>query len=131
MTPDRNDRSLANLVSDLIRQLSSLVQTEGKLLRSELRDSGDRLGAGVVEVLVGIGLLIPAMVILLESLVVLLSRTALGPGWSSAVVGFGVGLIGLMTLLHGRRTLSADGLAPRRSAEQLRKDASLVKEKTQ
>ena len=131
MTPDRNDRSLANLVSDLIRQLSSLVQTEGKLLRSELRDSGDRLGAGAVEVLVGIGLLIPAMVILLEALVVVLSRTALGPGWSSAIVGLSVGLIGLMTLLHGRRTLTVDGLTPRRSAEQLRKDASLVKEKAQ
>lgn len=130
MTPDKSDRSLAGLVSDLVRQLSALVQTEGKLLRSELRESGGRIGTGVLEVLVGVALLVPALVILLQAVVDLLVRSGLGAGWSAVIVGGTVALVGLMTLLHGRKNLSADTLAPHRSATQLRKDADLVKETT-
>ena len=133
MTPetgDRSDRSLAGLVSDLVRQLSALVQTEGKLLRSELRESGSRIGSGVLELLLGVILLVPALVILLEAAVELLARRGFGAGWSAVIVGGVVALAGLLTLLHGRRTLSADMLAPHRSASQLRKDADLLKETT-
>lgn len=133
MTPetgDRSDRSLAGLVSDLVRQLSALVQTEGKLLRSELRESGSRIGSGVLELLLGVVLLVPALVILLEAAVELLARRGFGAGWSAVIVGGVVALAGLLTLLHGRRTLSADMLAPHRSASQLRKDADLLKETT-
>jgi membrane-associated PAP2 superfamily phosphatase len=130
MTPDKSDRSLAGLVSDLVRQLSALVQTEGKLLRSELRESGGRIGTGVLEVLVGVALLVPALVILLQALVDLLVRSGLGAGWSAVIVGGTVATVGLLTLLHGRKNLSADTLAPHRSATQLRKDADLVKETT-
>ena len=133
MTPetgDRSDRSLAGLVSDLVRQLSALVQTEGKLLRSELRESGSRIGSGVLELLLGVVLLAPALVILLEAAVELLARRGFGAGWSAVIVGGVVELAGLLTLLHGRRTLSADMLAPHRSASQLRKDADLLKETT-
>ena len=133
MTPetgDRSDRSLAGLVSDLVRQLSALVQTEGKLLRSELRESGSRIGSGVLELLLGVVLLVPGLVILLEAAVELLVRRGFGAGWSAVIVGGVVALAGLLTLLHGRRTLSADMLAPHRSASQLRKDADLLKETT-
>ena len=127
---ERGDRSLAGLVSDLVRQLSALVQTEGKLLRSELRESGGRIGTGVLELLLGVVLLVPALVILLEAAVDLLVRNGFGAGWSAVIVGGVVALVGLLTLLHGRKTLSADTLAPHRSATQLRKDADLVKETT-
>ena len=50
MTPDPDDRSLATLISDLVQQLSTLVQTEGKLLRSEVRESGKKITAGAIEV---------------------------------------------------------------------------------
>ena len=37
MTDERDTRSIPNLVTDLVDQLSSLVRTEGQLLRSELK----------------------------------------------------------------------------------------------
>lgn len=130
-TPERSERSLAELISDLIQQLSTLVQTEGKLLRSELRDSGERIGAGAVEILAGAGLFIAALVVLLQALVHALAQTGIGMGWSSLIVGLAVALIGYLTLQRGRKNLTSDALAPKRSAEQLRKDAHLVKEQTQ
>lgn len=131
MTPERNERSFAELVSDLVQQLSTLVQTEGRLLRSELRESGERIGAGAVEILAGAGLLIAALVVLLQALVHALAQAGLGMVWSSALVGLVVALVGYLTLQRGRKNLTSDALAPRRSAEQLRKDAHLVKEQTQ
>lgn len=131
MTPDRDDRSLATLVSDLIQQLSTLVQTEGKLLRSELRETGGKISGGAIEILAGAGLLIAALVILLQALVHALATTGLGPGWAALIVGLVVALVGYLAVQRGTKNLSPDELAPRRSAEQLRKDANLVKEQTQ
>jgi len=131
MTPDRDDRSLATLVSDLVQQLSALVQTEGKLLRTELRESGSKISGGAIEVLAGAGLLIAALVILLQALVHALATTGMGPGWAALVVGVVVALIGYLIVQRGTKALSPEELAPRRSAEQISKDAHLVKEQTQ
>jgi hypothetical protein len=131
MTPEPNDRSLGTLVSDLVQQLSTLVQTEGKLLRSELRESGEKITSGAVEILAGAGLLIAALVILLQGLVHAVAQTGIGLGWSSLIVGIVVALVGYLAVQRGTKNLSPDEVALRRSAEQLRKDAHLVKEQTQ
>jgi drug/metabolite transporter (DMT)-like permease len=131
MTRDPDDRSLATLVSDLVQQLSTLVQTEGKLLRSEVRESGRRISAGAIEILAGAGLLIAALVILLQALVQALAAAGLGEAWASLLVGVVVAIIGYLAVQRGTKNLTPDELALPRSTEQLRKDATLVKEQTQ
>ncbi len=86
MTPDRDDRSLAALVSDLVQQLSALVQTEGNLLqnltsREREQDQRRRYRRAHRR------LLIAALVILRQSLVHALATTGMGPGWAALTAG--------------------------------------------
>ena len=131
MTPDPDDRSLATLISDLVQQLSTLVQTEGKLLRSEVRESGRKITAGAIEVGAGAVLLVAALVILLQALVHAIAVAGLGEGWAALLVGVVVAVIGYFVVQRGTKNLTPDELALPRSSEQLRKDATLVKEQTQ
>lgn len=127
MTPERNERGVGELVSDLVQQMSTLVQTEGKLLRSELRETGQKVSGGAIEILAGAGLLIAALVILLQALVQALAQAGLGEAWAALIVGLVVGIVGYLVIRRGTKTLSVEELTPQRSARQLGKDASLVK----
>ena len=46
-------RGLGTLISDLAQQVTTLLQTEGKLLRSEMSDKLSKVAAGAIEVLGG------------------------------------------------------------------------------
>src|SRR5690606_28431601 len=87
MTPANDDRSFAALISDLVQQLSTLVQTEGRLLRSELTQGAHKAGAGAMEIAAGAILLLAALIVLLQALIVALANLGLGAGWSSLLVG--------------------------------------------
>jgi hypothetical protein len=128
MTPDKDNRSVATLLSDLVQQLSTLVQTEGRLLRSELTHSAHKAGAGAMEVAAGAILLLAALLVLLQALVVALANLGLGAGWSSLLVGVAVAIFGAMLVKRGTTNMSSSELAPTRTADQLGKDASLLKE---
>lgn len=45
MSVDRDPKTIPSLVTDLVEQLSTLVRTEGQLLRSELKENASRRGA--------------------------------------------------------------------------------------
>ena len=130
MTPDKDNRSVATLISDLIQQLSTLVQTEGRLLRSELTQSAHKAGAGAMEIAAGAILLLAALLVLLQALVVALANLGLGAGWSSLLVGVVVAAIGAILVKRGTTNMSPSELAPTRTADQLRKDANLAQEQT-
>ena len=64
------NRSLATLVSDLAQQVTTLLQTEGRLLRTELSENARKAGAGAIEVLGGAICLMAALMVLLQALVI-------------------------------------------------------------
>jgi len=130
MPAEPDDRSLPTLISDLVQQLTTLVQTEGKLLRSELRESGNKISSGAIELALGATLLIAGLVILLQAVVHFLVQAGMDIAWASLAVGIIVGVIGYIVLQRGSKNLSPDALTPQRSAEQLRKDATLVREQS-
>lgn len=130
MTPDKDSRSIPSLFSDLIQQLSALVQTEGKLLRSELTQSAHKMGNGAMEVAAGALLLLAALIVLLQALIVALSNLGLDPAWAALLVGVVVAVIGAILVKRGTSNMSPSELAPTRTTEQLRKDAALAQEQT-
>jgi len=130
MNDDQNQRGLPSLISDLIQQLTSLVQTEGQLLRQEVKETGRKISGGAVGIALGAVLLVAAVVILLQALVQALAQMGLGEAWASLIVGLAAGVIGYIVLQRAAKVLSPEGLAPSRTAEQLRQDANLVKEQT-
>jgi hypothetical protein len=131
MTPEKDNRSAATLVSDLVHQLSTLMKTEGRLLRSELTHSARRAGAGAMEVAAGAILLLAALLVLLQALIVALANLGMGAGWASLLVGGVVAVIGAILVKRGTANMDPSELAPTRTADQLGKDAHLAKEQTQ
>ncbi|MBA1144487.1 phage holin family protein [Mesorhizobium neociceri] len=128
MTPTQDERSLIMLVSDLTHQVTTLLQTEGKLLRTELYEKAERAGAGAAEVLGGAICLVAALLVLLQALVIALAQAGLGAGWSSLLVGVLVALLGLFLVRNGSASMKLSKLTPDRTAAQFKSDADVIKD---
>ncbi|TIO80742.1 MAG: phage holin family protein, partial [Mesorhizobium sp.] len=59
----QDNQSLGTLVADLAQQVSTLVQTEARLLRAELSESVTKAEAGAVGVLGGAVCLLAALMV--------------------------------------------------------------------
>jgi xanthine/uracil permease len=127
---DADGRSFPELISALTGDLAELVRKESELVRTEVAEklaetakAGQRIG-------VGGALLLGAFLVLLQALVLALSKV-MDPLWASVVVGLVVGLIGYSLIRSAARKITPAGLAPQRTARQFQKDAQLVKEQVQ
>ena len=128
MSDAPDNRSLAGLVSDLAQQVTTLLQTEGKLLRAEMTEKLANAGAGAVEVLGGAICLLAALMVLLQALVIALANMGLGGGWASLLVGVIVAGLGIFLLRAGSSNLKPSEMTPDRTQAQLKRDAQTVKE---
>lgn len=128
MSDNLNDpRSVGTLVGDLIQQATSLMQTEMRLLRSEISDKARTAGSGAAEVLAGGLLLMAALLVLLQALVVALSNW-MGAGWASLLVGVVVAVLGVIFVRRGMANLDPSNLTPDQTTRQFSRDAAVVKE---
>ncbi len=123
----KSARSIPELVTELGRDVSSLVSKEAGLLRAEVDEKFSNLQtAGGSLAAAGICLLV-SLLILLQALVVALTNLGLGAGWSSLLVGLAVGAIGVYLLQQGR-SLLGEGILPKRTQTQVQRDAEMLKE---
>ncbi|MEH6773659.1 MAG: phage holin family protein [Cereibacter changlensis] len=120
-------RSIADLLGDLVRDLTGLVRTEGKLVRAEMMEAGKTMAVGAEMIAAGAILLLVALLVLVQALVVILAHWV-GPAWAAVIVGVVLGLIGAMLILRGKKGLSAANLVPERTIEQTSRDARLARE---
>jgi len=127
---DADPRSIPELVSALTADLATLVRKESELVRTEVAEK--LVQTAKAGQLIGIGgaLSLGAFLVLLQALVLALSKV-MDPLWASVVVGLVVGLIGFSLIKAAARKVTPGGLAPERSARQFQKDAQLVKEQVQ
>ena len=103
-----------------------LLRGELDLVRAEAGEKVNRIIAAVVLILGGTLLGFSALNILLAALVEALTRYM--PAWLAAViVGVVVAIIGAILVMQGAKALKADRLVPHRTADNLGKDANLVK----
>jgi NADH:ubiquinone oxidoreductase subunit 6 (subunit J) len=122
------DRTVPNILTDLLARFTDLLRTESALARVEMSEKVSRMGTGLVLVVIGAVLVMPALVILLQAAVQALQTTGLSPYWSSLVIGGAVFIIGLILLAVGAGRLKAKRLVPDETIHQLRKDAAAAKE---
>ena len=124
--PQRDGRSLAELVSVLTSDLATLVRRESELVRTELGEKLQAAGRAVGEVAAGGVLVLAALLVLLQALVLALARV-MDPIWASLLVGVGVAGLGVWLVRTGMKMMSPEHLSPDRSARQFQKDADLMK----
>jgi len=119
-------RTLPELVSQLTTDLATLVRKESELVRTELGEKISVAGKAAGEIAAGGLLMIAALLVLLQALVLALSKV-MDPLWASLLVGGGVAALGYVLVRAGMKMLKPENLTPDRSARQLQKDAELMK----
>src|SRR5689334_7808375 len=119
-------RTVPELISQLTSDLATLVRKESELVRTELGEKVQSAARGVGEIAAGGLLLAAALLVLLQALVLALSKI-MDPVWASLLVGVIVAAVGYLAIRTGMKMLKPDALKPDRSARQLQKDAQLMK----
>jgi hypothetical protein len=121
-------RSIPELFSDVIVQLTTLLRKEGQLARAEMSENFGKLAMGLALVVGGAVLLIPALVILLQACVAALIGAGLAPYWSALIVGGIVLILGLALMMVGVGRLRVDTMIPNKTIHQFQEDASMGKD---
>ncbi|WP_068875763.1 MULTISPECIES: phage holin family protein [unclassified Phenylobacterium] len=125
-SPSREARGLTDLIGQLGGDLAALVRKESELVRAELAEKLNRAGRAVGDVAAGGLLLIAALLVLLQALVLALSKF-MDPIWAALIVGLAVAAVGALLVRAGMKAISPSSLKPDRTTRQLKKDAQLMK----
>jgi uncharacterized membrane protein len=124
--PAREARGLTDLIAQLGGDLAALVRKESELVRAEVAEKLNAAGKAVADIAAGGLLLIAALLVLLQALVLALSKV-MDPIWAALLVGLTVAAVGFLLVRAGMKAVSLTGLKPDRTARQLKKDAELMK----
>lgn len=117
---------VADLLGQLGGDIAGLVRKEAELVQAEVSEKVNAAGKAVTDIAAGGLLLMAALLVLLQALVLALSKV-MDPIWAALLVGVGVAGVGYALLRTGLKAISLKGLSPDRSTRQLKKDADLMK----
>jgi hypothetical protein len=101
------NRSIPELLADVVNGLTFLVRKETQLARVEMSEKIGDFAIGIGLLVGGSVLLIPALVILLQSAVAGLVAAGIGTAWAALIVGGVTLLVGLILLGFGVSRLKA------------------------
>jgi len=130
MAATSDQRSVSELFSDLVTQLSSLFRNEIQLARTEVSEKLGQAATGLGMVVAGGVLLLAALIILFQAAVEALIAFGLAPVWASLIISVGAAVIGFLLVRTGMGSLKVSNLAPKRTVEQLQRDAAVAREQT-
>ena len=124
------NRSLPELFGSLVTQLSTLFRKEVQLARAEVGEKVGQATGSVAYLAVG-GVLLLALIILLEAVVAFLAYLGVPVPWARLIVGVVLALVGYGLVRSGLSGLKTSNLVPNRTVEQLSRDATVAKEQVQ
>jgi hypothetical protein len=122
-----SNRSVVDIFTDVVNQLTTLLRKETLLARTELSEKIGQAGVGLGLVAGGAVFLIPALVILLQAGVAALVKAIPEPG-ASLIVGGAAFALGILIALIGMSRLNAKSLAPNRTIQQVQRDVAVAKQ---
>jgi len=121
------NRGVPDIVVDLLNEFTTLLRKEVRLARTELSDKIGMVGVGLGLIVGGAVLAMAALVVILEAIVAALIDQGLAPAAAAAIVGIVVLVIAAIFFAVGLSRLKARNLAPKRTVEQLQRDAAVAK----
>lgn len=122
------NRSIIDLFGDLVDQMSTLFRQEIQLAKTEMAEKTNQAAGAAAQVAIGGVFLLAALIFLLHGVVAWLAHLGLEPRWGFLAVALLVGVVGYLLLNRGKNELKAASLTPRRTTEQLQRDAAVVRE---
>lgn len=127
MQARQDDRSLGELFSDLTRDMSTLVRQEVALAKTEMTEKASALGKNAAMMVVGGALLYAAFLALVAAAIIALANAM--PWWLAAmIVTIIVAIIGGVIALMGIQNLKKTQLAPTKTVETIKEDATWIKQ---
>jgi cytochrome c biogenesis protein CcdA len=121
------NKGVGVLLRDLANDVTRLVRDEITLARLETQTKAQQAITALILIVGGMLMGFAALLVLLDALVYGLAHHM--PAWLAAViVGGVVAVVGVILVYRGKNDLSATGLMPERTAENVRRDINLVKE---
>jgi uncharacterized membrane protein YqjE len=120
--------STPSLIADAMAQMARLVETEVRLVRTELSEKISQALYALAIIAVSAVLLLAAIILLLIGVVHLLIYFGLQAFVSYFIVGVLAAVIGGIAVYVAISRLKPSGLAPNRSISQIGKDAQVIKE---
>ena len=127
MTMPSESRPLSELLSDALSQLSTLVRTEIQLARTELTGKAAKAATGLGMMEGGLVVAIAALVLVFLAIAEWLDDL-MPEGLALLVSGLIAAAISGGLAWSGLQRIRADELAPKRTIEQLQRDAAAAKE---
>ena len=125
--PDSDDRSVAELTKELVRDVSELVRRELDLAKAELAEKARNLGRGIGFAAAGAVLLLVTLGALTATAIIALA-TAMDTWLAALIVTIVVGVIGTVVLLVGIKTLRrGTPPVPDQTVESVKEDIAWVK----
>lgn len=131
MTPDDQPKaSTGSLLQSLVEQLRGLFRGEVELLKAEMSETASSIGVALGLVVAGVVVTLVALHALAAAAVFGLMEYGLHPGIATLVIGAALALIALIMVKVAIARLKDTSLTPERTANSVRKDAHVIKEKT-
>ncbi len=122
-------RSVPELLSEIVGQLSTLFRKEMQLARAEMGEKASEMSGAAPALGAGAALLLGALILSLLAAAALVSRLlGLPAGWGLLIVGVLAGLGGWLLIRGALSKLRATSLVPQRTAGQLSRDVQVAKE---
>jgi hypothetical protein len=131
MYSSKGDRSFGSLFTELTQETTTLVQQEVALAKAEMSEKISQVGSGLATLIIGGFILFAGLLKLLDAAIFGIAELLppdLTPWLAALIVGVIVAIIGAVMLQKGRSNLKSGNLAPRRTAESLRRDKEFAKE---
>ena len=125
-TPGRP--STPSLFADALSQMTTLFETEIRLVKTEISEKISAAVNAVIVLLAAAVLLLVGLFIILFGIVQLVIFFGVVPWLAYFLVGGVIAIVGGIMLYVALNRFSSDNLMPKRSMNQLGKDATIVKE---
>jgi uncharacterized membrane protein YqjE len=121
-----DQRTLAQLFSDLTHESSELVRKEVELAKLELAESVSELKTGIASMMISVPVLFAGLLCVVFAGVLALDEALHRPWLSALLVGVALMAAGAIALLGGRAKLARTDVKPQRSVASLRDDKEMV-----
>jgi hypothetical protein len=128
MAQMRNEASLGDLLSDLIRETNTLVRQEFQLAKAELTESATEAGRGIASLLVGGAVAYAGFLAVLAAIILALAEAGVSWWLAALIVGVVVLIVGYILISRARSALQPSNLMPRRTIETLKEDKEWAQE---
>src|SRR5437870_2502113 len=111
----RYERTIPEIIADLLTQIPALAQKESRLARAEMSEKITQVAFGLAFIVGGAALLTPALVVLLQAAVAALEQARFQPTVAALIAGGAALLVGLILLLVGINRLKFENLVPNKT----------------